>query len=525
MASPQALAFEQRGRVTRTVALRFAEGAQDDASRAPWVRPALVAVLASALAVRLLWLDSTGFNSDEAVYAGQAASIAGDAQAYPYFPIFRAHPLLFQTVLSLAYRLGTDDLVGRLVAVAFGLVTVRLTYAVGRELYGVRVGLVAAAVVAVMPYQVVVTRQVLLDGPMVTFSTLALFLVARYARRGDPVWLYAAGAALGLACLTKETAALLLGSVYAFLALSQQLRHRVRHAAVALVVWLGVFAAYPVSLRLADRGRTGQSFLAWQLFRRPNHPWYFYFAEVPPALGWAVVAFAVTGLVLAFGRWHWRETLLVCWTVVPVVVFTVWAVKGFQYLLPVSPPIAVLAAAGVFRTATRLGERRRVVATLCTATVVLLTLVPTMQRITPSDSPTFLAGSGGVPGGRESGEWIRQHVPEGAQLLALGPSMANILQFYGHRKVYGLSVSTNPLNRNPTYVPISNPDLAIRRNLLQYVVWDSFSAARSDFFSARLRRYAERYHGRVVHLESVPVRAPDGETVAKPVVIIYEVRP
>lgn len=110
-------------------------------------------------------------------------------------------------------------------------------------------------------------------------------------------------------------------------------------------------------------------------------------------------------------------------------------------------------------------------------------------------------------------------------MLALGPSMANIIQFYGHRKVYGLSVSLNPLHRNPIYEPVRNPDLKIRRNELQYLVWDSYSAARSDFFAQRLLRYAERYHGRVVHTESVEVRSDDGAVVEKPVIVIYEVRP
>jgi hypothetical protein len=110
-------------------------------------------------------------------------------------------------------------------------------------------------------------------------------------------------------------------------------------------------------------------------------------------------------------------------------------------------------------------------------------------------------------------------------MLALGPSMANIIEFYGRRQVFGLSVSTNPLNRNPTYQPIANADLAIRRNTLQYLVWDSFSASRSPYFSTGLQRYVDRYHGRVVHVESVQVRDAEGRSVAKPVVIVYEVRP
>jgi len=64
--------------------------------------------------------------------------------------------------------------------------------------------------------------------------------------------------------------------------------------------------------------------------------------------------------------------------------------------------------------------------------------------------PTGLRGdrcSGGVPGGREAGRWIDRHVPKGAQMMSVGPSMANILQYYGHRKIYGLSVSSNPLHR------------------------------------------------------------------------------
>jgi hypothetical protein len=325
--------------------------------------------------------------------------------------------------------------------------------------------------------------------------------------------------------LTKETGALLVGSVYAFLALAQELGTRLRTALLALAVWIIVFAPYPLSLSFAKRGETGQNFLAWQLFRRPNHDWKFYAEVVPPALGWGVVAAAVAGVVLARTRWSWRETLLCCWIVVPVVVFEIWAVKGYQYLLPISTPVAVLAAVGVVRVSVLARRWRRVVATALVTTVLAACLVPTVARIRPSDSDTFLAGSGGVPGGRETGLWVRDNIPEGAQMLALGPSMANIIEFYGQRRVYGLSVSTNPLNRNPTYTPIPNPDLAIRRNTLQYIVWDSFSANRSPFYSTKLRRYIERYNGRAIHTATVTVQGADGENVTKPVIIVYEVRP
>ncbi|MGH2358428.1 MAG: hypothetical protein ACRDGJ_10535, partial [Candidatus Limnocylindria bacterium] len=137
----------------------------------------------------------------------------------------------------------------------------------------------------------------------------------------------------------------------------------------------------------------------------------------------------------------------------------------------------------------------------------------------------FLAGSGGVPGGREAGVWIRDNVPEGATLMTIGPSMANILQYYGQRPAHGLAVSPNPLRRNPSYDPIDNPDLLIRSGDIQYVVWDSFSAARSGYFAGRLQDYANRYHGRVVHTETITTTTPAGQRAELPVIIIYAVRP
>ena len=71
-------------------------------------------------------------------------------------------------------------------------------------------------------------------------------------------------------------------------------------------------------------------------------------------------------------------------------------------------------------------------------------------------------------------------------MLTIGPSMANILQFYGQRRALGLSVSPNPLHRNPAYTPVVNADLPLRNGQVQYLVWDAYSASRTTFFTERL---------------------------------------
>jgi len=492
----------------------------------------LVMALTLGVFVRLWQINLLGYNSDEAVYAGQAAAIAEAPIYKDIFPVFRAHPLLFQFMLSLVYRFGVNDLAGRIFSVAFGLVTISVAYGIGTSLYGQRAGALAALFLALMPYHVVVTRQVLLDGPMVLMATISLYLLARFAGSERPVWLYLVGLGMGLTFLTKETSIILLGSIYAFFALSPEVRVRIRDLIAGTICMGVVMSVFSIALSFSGRAKTGQQYLVWQLFRRPNHEWTFYPSTVPVAMGLLVVLAALLGFWWLRHEKSWREKLLAAWIVVPVVFFQLWPTKGFQYLLPVAPAVAVLAGRTLARWPVgsdlfvlKWNLKVSWVKWLAVGATTVSLFLSSWGLVGPASSDTFTAGTGGVPGGREAGMWIQAKLPEGAVFMTVGPSMANIIQFYGHRRAYGLSVSPNPLHRNPSYEPINNPDLQIRNGNLQYAVWDSFSAARSDFFSSSLLRFVQKHHGIVIHTETVKVTMPGGAIVEKLVIIIYQVRP
>lgn len=505
-----------------------------DLSSLRLARGLLAAALLLGAGLRLVGLGAVGLNSDEAVYMGQAAALAEVPELAALFPIFRAHPLLAQSILAVFFRFGVSDVLGRLVAAFFGIGTIFLTYRVGRRLYGEWAGSWAALLLAVMPYHVIVSRQFLLDVPLAFFATLTLLLLADYAEHQEPSRLYAAGAGMGLVFLSKETGLVLLAAVYAYLALSPNLRVRFRDLALSLGVLGLVIAPYPLTLALAGgagAGRT-QQYLVWQLSRRPNHDWSFYPEVVGPSIGLAVLAAAVLGLVLLRRENSRKEMLLAAWVLVPATFFQLWPVKGFHYLLLIAPPLALMAARALAgwprRSSLRLLQREIPAAWVrfgLAALVGAWLLVSTWQRVGAGPGDRFLAGSGGVAGGREAGLWIRQNTPSGATLMTIGPSMANILQFYGHRRAFGLSVSPNPLHRNPAYQAIRNPDFDIRTGEIQYLVWDAYSASRTEFFSQKILAYAERYDGRVVHIETVMLESAAGEAVATPVIVVYEVRP
>jgi hypothetical protein len=493
-------------------------------------------VMGLAVFFRFWALAAIGFNSDEAVYAGTAASIAGDQSMRGMFPVFRAHPLLFQMLVALAqYGHEPSDWWSRSVPAAIGVATVWVTYLLGARMYNRRVGIVAALVMAVMPYDVVVSRQVLLDGLMTLCATVVLYCVVRYAESARLAWLLAAGTMMGLTILSKETSVVLLGGLYGFFALTPMIRIRIKHIALSVVALAVTAAPMPIVLFLAGRGGTGRNYLLWQAFRRGNHGMLFYAQVLPYAMGPLVLIAAVLGLVWLRRESTWRERLLLCWIVVPVAFFTMWPVKGYQYLLPIAPTVAVLAGRTLVELSTlgwlhRLGQRLRrswiprvsvVVAVLLTAVSLA---VPAWARVNPAPDGTFLAGTGGLPGGREAGTWVLDHVPAHAQLLAIGPSMANVLEYYGRHRVYALSVSPDPNDRNPAYVPVPNPDRSLRNGEFQYIVWDSYTAARAKFFGDEALRLINKYHGVAVDTVTQTVRGPSGQLMVQPVIVIYEVR-
>ena len=478
----------------------------------------LAATLLVALVVRVVNLNAAGFNSDEAVYAGQAASLANNPLFVQQFPVFRAHPLLLPVLLSPLFGSGTPDLRGRLVVVAMGVATVYGVYLIGRELFGWKTGVLGALILAVMPYHVGVTRQLLLDGPATLCVTFSFWMFARFVRTRSWAWLAASAATLGLAVLTKETSIIVAGAFVVFIVLSPAVRRPVRTIAAFLAVLIPVSLTFPVVMDLAGRKSTGQSYLAWQLTRTSTHAATFYLTSVPTSVGWLVVAAAIAGLAFRV-NWNWRVALLVCWVVVPFAVFELYPLKGFQYLLPVAPAVALLAARGLMtwhlpawaRAGTG-AAARPVVA----AVVVASLLLGAWSTVFPTTSASVLAGGGGIAGGRDAGRWIDTHLVPGTELLTIGPSMANILAYYGHRPAQGLSVSADPLHRNPSYWPVYNADLSIHRGQFSYLVWDAYSAYRSPNTAKRLQVLVATHHGVPVHEVQV-----DG----KPVVVIYEVHP
>ena len=101
--------------------------------------------------------------------------------------------------------------------------------------------------------------------------------------------------------------------------------------------------------------------------------------------------------------------------------------------------------------------------------------------------------------------------------------MANVLQFYGGRRSYALSVSPSPNGRNPSYVPVPNPDLSIRQGQFQYLVWDAYTAHRTPSFAKKMTDLVNRFHGIAVFTATSRTGSA-ADQAAFATVVIYQVR-
>lgn len=160
----------------------------------------LTGLLVLAAIARILPLTDNRFHPDEALYARWGLLIAtGRDPLLTNEPVDK--PPLWPYLLAGSFSLfGHSELAARIPALAASLVSVALTYAFARSLWGATgTAVLAAALMAFSPYSILFAVTAFTDPLLVLWVLAAL----TYAARDRPG---VAGLCLGLALATKQTA-------------------------------------------------------------------------------------------------------------------------------------------------------------------------------------------------------------------------------------------------------------------------------------------------------------------------------
>ncbi len=248
-------------------------------------RAALRLALIVLLAVALRLAAFRGFNgSDDRAYADLAHALAFggfDPAAYPGPAVFAVRIGLLAPVAASLRLFGVGELAFLAYPFLISLASVVLAFCLGRLFFGVRAGLFAAALIALLPIDLGSATHLVPDMAAAFWANLGVLAVALALRRDPASWKWglglAAGLCFGASWLHKSSVAHLVPGIGAFL-LWETWKQR-RNAPALVGTAIGVLAALALESGLQS-ALTGDPF---HRFAALAHNWeqtsQFWFVE------------------------------------------------------------------------------------------------------------------------------------------------------------------------------------------------------------------------------------------------------
>lgn len=315
---------------------------------------------------------------------------------------------------------------GRVWMAVLGALTVVALYYLGL-LWDRRIGLLAALLLAILPWHTATSRYIKEDTPLTLMATVTILLVVRYLKHPSRTGLAAAALFAGIAFSTKYSGLLLaLPLLLAFAVSAWRARQELRAIAldagtIVLAFWLGFFLVSPIYLVHFDQFVSG--FLGqWEYSSSGHHdgiinaPWddwwtYYLRTGVIPGMTWPVFVLSVAGLILMLrSREGWVVTVTAVWL---YLVFEHGRAKPYpfsvRYLLPMAPLLCLAAAMAAMRFTDLLKRTLppRAAYALCAALFVLPPLAKSLLIADEALHDTRMV----------AGAWMEQAVPPGAKIV------------------------------------------------------------------------------------------------------------
>ncbi len=252
------------------------------------VRPAtrnLLLVLLLAFGLRLVALAERSLWYDEAFAVLFSEKGIGAMLYGTLTPVegvaADVHPLLYYGLLGQWMSLfGEAAGAIRLFSVLLGVATILVLYALARDLFGERTGLVSALIAAVAPFHVQYSQEARMYALLGLLLTSAAWCFVRGWRSGKPGWWIGFGVLAGLSMYAQQLAAFMLLALGLAPILARRRDQFIRVALAAVLAGL-IYLPWLVNLP-AQLGKVGNY---WIQRPSPLQPlvtlWNFIFAELP----------------------------------------------------------------------------------------------------------------------------------------------------------------------------------------------------------------------------------------------------
>jgi len=341
-------------------------------TRTQWVLIAVLTVAAAPYFVRLG--ASSLWDSNEAFYAETPREMIESSDflnpTFNYRPRLNKPPLSYWIVAPFYKLLGISEANERLPIVLAAMMMIATAYGLGRVIFSVDAGLLAAIGLALSPRFLMFSRRIMIDVYLAAFMGLALLMFILAERRPDRrrLWLMLMYVAIGLGVITKGPVAVVLPSaaLMVYVVIFRRLA-TIREMMVPLGLLIVAAIVLPWYLAIYSQHGWGhiQTFILRDNLSRyteevwgPRRGFFFYFPAVigdffPSSLFMIPVAwYGIRRLWLAFrdktqssdvksSDWN-GSVMLGIWIIVIVAFFSISKSKEDLYILPIYPAAAAL---------------------------------------------------------------------------------------------------------------------------------------------------------------------------------------
>ena len=323
-----------------------------------WRLAFLVVAVAYGI-ILLLNLTNQPMNWDEITHLNGALYL--NSGLYGKFVSNAFYPPLFDIVTSASFSMfGVSLFAARLVPAFFSILSLWAVFELAYSMYGEKVALLSAVLLAVMPGYFWLSRMSLLETMLDFFFVVALLFFFRWIQNRKDRNLVLSGLAVGLGFLTKYqmmAAGLVMVLSILFLLRGQFKRAFSRFALVVVAAVLVVVPWFIAAYQVYASGIFSQWLYALQV-GNPERSVYslrypspiFYLIEMvwpyntihPISLFLYVIGLAGLGY-LAYRHTKGDKYVLI-WFISVLVFFTLIANKEWRYVLPLFPALAISAA-------------------------------------------------------------------------------------------------------------------------------------------------------------------------------------
>ena len=479
-----------------------------------------------AFIIRFYGLGNLGFNNDEAIYAGQAASLANYSEYQNQFSIFRAHPLLLQFMISISfYFFGISEFTARIIPVLLSCGIIIISYFIAKYLYNRQTAILSSIILSFLPYHVIISKQVLVDVSMAFFFTLDLLLIILYYRRPSSLLLlYGIGITSGLCFLSKEIGIIsFIISILSIIIINKKIK--IKNILVIILSFVFVTSPYWISfLTLEEARESVLEYLEWQSSRPENHDAIYYFDILfSDILGYVLSLLVVIAyLYIIFNKRNWNFTNIVIpflWILLPLIFYQIISVKGYQFPFSITPFLVIFGISILSNQWINKMSRKYILL----ISIILLIFISNKYIIYEyflliPYNPVL--GSESLSYMKDVALWIKENTSKDSTFITLYTHMSNIIKFYAQRDSIAIQA-----NNNPSYQKIENIDMLILAKKINYIVYEKIQINNGKFLenkALKLEDYVQKYNGIPVYIKyQNNSNIEDTKTLSDPAIIVY----